>query len=386
MQPPSPRRQQILGVAADLFREVGYHNVGMDDIADRVGLTGPALYRHFRGKQELLEAVISTVVDELVAAYRQDHSDLRGLLEAIAEVSVRRRSSIVLWLREASHLPDGSRRALRGRFRSSLEPLGAQIAALRPELGPEDVDLLVWGCQTLFGSTGYSPARVDPHRFQELLVGAALALCGTTGIEPLSSTTSQAPTRPGADLLPASRREAVLLEASRLFARRGYQGVSMDDIGAAAGIAGPSLYHHFPSKAAILDALLRRCMESMMFDLVGILDAADSADRALDMLVPSLVRKNIESWPVFTVLLDQIVNLRDEQRRSIEHAQEEYVQEVATLLRHRRPELTPPDAAVLVRGAFAVVALLSRRPLFRQRPDFARELTAMGRAALGLGS
>ena len=123
-----------------------------------------------------------------------------------------------------------------------------------------------------------------------------------------------------------------------------------------------------------------------MFDLVGLLDTADSPGQALDLLVPSLVRKNIESWPVFTVLLDQIVNLPDEQRRSIEHAQEEYVQEVATLLQHRRPELTAPDAGVLVRGAFAVVALLSRRPVFRQRPHFAEELTALGRAVLGPGS
>ena len=53
------RKQQILESAADQFRRSGYHNVGLNEIADAVGLTGPAIYRHFRGKQDLLEAKVA---------------------------------------------------------------------------------------------------------------------------------------------------------------------------------------------------------------------------------------------------------------------------------------------------------------------------------------
>src|SRR5689334_20858290 len=70
------RRQQIMQVAADRFRTSGYHNVGINDIADELGLTGPALYRHFRNKQELLRATIENAVDDFVAAYAQPHQDL----------------------------------------------------------------------------------------------------------------------------------------------------------------------------------------------------------------------------------------------------------------------------------------------------------------------
>ena len=53
-------------------------------------------------------------------------------------------------------------------------------------------------------------------------------------------------------------RELILLEASRLFAVRGYRGTSTHDIAAAVGVRQPSLYKHFASKHDIAEELLRR--------------------------------------------------------------------------------------------------------------------------------
>src|SRR5262245_58567080 len=53
-----------------------------------------------------------------------------------------------------------------------------------------------------------------------------------------------------------TRRDEILEIAVGLFATRGYHGVSMDDIGAAAGVTGPALYHHFAGKEAMLIACL----------------------------------------------------------------------------------------------------------------------------------
>ncbi len=53
-------------------------------------------------------------------------------------------------------------------------------------------------------------------------------------------------------------RELILLEASRLFATRGYLGTSTRDIATAVGIQQPSMYSHFASKHAIAEELLRR--------------------------------------------------------------------------------------------------------------------------------
>ncbi len=51
-------------------------------------------------------------------------------------------------------------------------------------------------------------------------------------------------------------RDRILNEASRLFAERGYDGTSTRQIADAVGIKQPSLFHHFASKQAIMEALL----------------------------------------------------------------------------------------------------------------------------------
>src|SRR4051795_6989996 len=61
-----------------------------------------------------------------------------------------------------------------------------------------------------------------------------------------------------------SRREEILEIAVGLFATRGYHGVSMDDIGAAAGVTGPGLSHHFAGKEAMLAAALIPVSEQLL--------------------------------------------------------------------------------------------------------------------------
>ena len=41
-----------------LFHENGYHATGMDEIGAATGITGPAIYRHFRNKEEILETLV----------------------------------------------------------------------------------------------------------------------------------------------------------------------------------------------------------------------------------------------------------------------------------------------------------------------------------------
>lgn len=56
--------------------------------------------------------------------------------------------------------------------------------------------------------------------------------------------------------LPASTRERILLVASELFATRGFHATTTREIAGAVGVRQPSLFHHFPSKEAILQTLL----------------------------------------------------------------------------------------------------------------------------------
>src|SRR4029077_10721509 len=71
------------------------------------------------------------------------------------------------------------------------------------------------------------------------------------------------PTRRWAEGL-GIRPELILVAATELFSERGFPAVGVDDIGRAAGITGPAVYRHFPSKVAILVALLDRISDRLV--------------------------------------------------------------------------------------------------------------------------
>ncbi len=76
-------------------------------------------------------------------------------------------------------------------------------------------------------------------------------------------------------------RELILLEASRLFAVRGYRGTSTHDIAAAVGVRQPSLYKHFASKHEIAEELLRRDLTAGIEALERL--AADGGGPAVEL-------------------------------------------------------------------------------------------------------
>ncbi len=57
----TPRQRDILGAAAEVFSERGYAKGSMREIATRVGVSEPALYRHFPGKRELFLTMVRVV-------------------------------------------------------------------------------------------------------------------------------------------------------------------------------------------------------------------------------------------------------------------------------------------------------------------------------------
>lgn len=69
--PRDERRGQLLIAASEVFVDRGYHAAGMDEIAERAGVSKPILYQHFASKLELYLAVLARHVDNLVSGVRQ---------------------------------------------------------------------------------------------------------------------------------------------------------------------------------------------------------------------------------------------------------------------------------------------------------------------------
>ena len=98
------REQQILDAAAALFYEKGFHGVGVDQIGERVGISGPALYRHFKGKDEILAALFNEALEELISAtaahYGDPHRDLERLIRHHIDFAINRRHLVSVYERE----------------------------------------------------------------------------------------------------------------------------------------------------------------------------------------------------------------------------------------------------------------------------------------------
>lgn len=58
------RKEQILEAATNIFVERGYHHTKTKDIARACGISEPVIYKHFKGKDELFLAVMSSIAGE----------------------------------------------------------------------------------------------------------------------------------------------------------------------------------------------------------------------------------------------------------------------------------------------------------------------------------
>jgi AcrR family transcriptional regulator len=63
------RREVILAAAIRLFSQYGHGGVGMDDIGATAGMTGPAVYRHFAIKDELLGYALNRPGEQLATSW-----------------------------------------------------------------------------------------------------------------------------------------------------------------------------------------------------------------------------------------------------------------------------------------------------------------------------
>jgi AcrR family transcriptional regulator len=108
-KPPSPEQQardqkraiardtqkeKMLIAAAQFFREKGFDGTTLDEIAERVGVTKPRLYRHFeKGKQEIIKSCVDRALRQWRAAIdqiqnsEQAEAPLRLIVERYADIA-----------------------------------------------------------------------------------------------------------------------------------------------------------------------------------------------------------------------------------------------------------------------------------------------------------
>jgi AcrR family transcriptional regulator len=379
---PLNRRQLILAAAAELFYRRGYPNVSMGEIAEAVAIGPSALYRHFRGKQELLSEVVMAAFHSAREALL-DATGRDGALAAreFASAVLDHRELGVLWQREARHLPPAEGERLRHELRSVADLFTGLVQAHRGDLDAGRAQVLSWAVLAALVSVSFQQVRLPRPEYDELLESMVTRILAA----PLPPPGPAFPVPPAAvdDAAEGSRRELLVREATRLFAEHGYQGVGIEEIGAAVGITGPSIYHHFASKSQLMIAVLERGGGRLRADLRRTLSTAADPAEALAALLRSYIGFALVNSSLVELLIIEVDLLPDEWRR-VRQAQRNYVAEWVRLVRQVHPSLAAGPARVLVQAALNVVNDLARTPHLREQPALADAIYAVDAAILHL--
>ncbi len=368
---PKDRKQQILLQARQLFVDLGYHNVSMAMIAENVGITAGALYRHFGNKLVLLEEVARVSFAE-VDIPDPDTTTLEEVIERAAERAPSTPYLGALWARESRYLPVDVQTELREVLRDSIRQCAILLRRERPDLSVRRADLLSSGMQSVLASPSHAAVRRTGPGLAGILRDAARALARVS-LMPERETLP--PALPGR--APYSRRERLLIAAMALFAKDGYQETSMDDIGAIASVTGPNLYGYFDSKAALLQAVIERGMHGLWIDLDRALSENSEPREALRAVIRGYVHVTA-GWSIDSLSLSG----EEEVERIARHHQREYVTEWVELAQASRPEIDERSASALVHIAFVLADELSRTPHLAATAGFRTSLEAMMEAVL----
>lgn len=82
---------KILDVALQLFSQNGYLGTSMNDIAMQLGITKPALYKHYTSKHEILECIVERMNEmdfERVKEYEMPETQPDGFADAYVKTPV----------------------------------------------------------------------------------------------------------------------------------------------------------------------------------------------------------------------------------------------------------------------------------------------------------
>jgi AcrR family transcriptional regulator len=167
------------------------------------------------------------------------------------------------------------------------------------------------------------------------------------------TTASAALTR--REQLKALRRDQLLEAAARLIAERGFLGVRLEDLGAAAGISGPAVYRHFPNKEALLAELLVGISERLFEGGAAVVAQSSGPEEALHALIDFHLDFALGESELIRIQDRDLDKLPAPAKRQVRRAQRQYVELWVTVLRQLNAALSEADARVQAHATFGLI-------------------------------
>lgn len=282
--PKRSRRELILDSAALQLANFGVGTSSLPEIAACMGLTRSALYYYAKSKEDLIFQVYLRSCDilaETAEAIRASPVPAPDRLGDFVQAITARAQVDVIDLSEVGMLGAQQKAAVLARYESAVAAIAAilgegaacgELRACDAEVAARTIVSIVQQLCMLRVWTRrqatISPLGDQPRESDGLVTGAKdVLLHGWTRnrrvsiprkfidpsrflVPPASAFDRQGQAR--------TKREEILITASRLFNQRGVTSTTLDDIAAALGATKRTLYHHVGDKQALLTACHQR--------------------------------------------------------------------------------------------------------------------------------
>ncbi|KAA0021577.1 TetR/AcrR family transcriptional regulator [Antrihabitans cavernicola] len=383
---PRDRKAQIVKTAARAFSERGYHPVGIDEIAAELGISGPALYRHFPNKYALLVAAAEYGAELIRNAAESADTDrsrsaearLDAILCALISATVENRRGGGLYRWERRYLEPVDRKRLLAIFASANAHIADALRQLRPALTPTDTDLLVAATLSVIGSITAHRTALATSKLSDVLDTACWSVLRVDLPAPAASLADPAAIATG--LAMSSKRELLINEALRVFSERGYHDAGIEEIGAAAGMNASSVYRYFPSKAELLSSAFYRAADRLAVATGDALASATTARGALLALADRYISLAFSSPELLSVYFAEFGNLPALERNQLRALQRQHIEEWVHLLADTGHGAV--ETRFRVHAALGLVLDIGRLTHFDPQPETRARVHALMTAVL----
>lgn len=173
-------RERLLENGAALFAAKGFHGVGVEELGESVGLTGPSMYRHFRTKGALLAEMLITVSQSLLEGANQviemrldPKQTLASLIDRHVEFAISYPDLIRVHERDFGNLDEDDARQVRRLQRRYVELWVEQIQLARRNETPESARTMAHAVFGLLNSTPRLRSNQQRNEVAELMAGLA---------------------------------------------------------------------------------------------------------------------------------------------------------------------------------------------------------------------
>ncbi|MEH6781177.1 MAG: TetR/AcrR family transcriptional regulator [Rhodoglobus sp.] len=153
----------------------------------------------------------------------------------------------------------------------------------------------------------------------------------------------------------ADRREALLAAAASLFAERGFTRVSLEELGAAAGVSGPAVYRHFDGKQDVLASMLVDASTNLRSGAQRVIEHAATPRAALESLVKFHVNFALGNADVIRVQDRDLDSLAASDQHEVRTLQRSYVELWVGVLSQINPDAATAELRTRAHATFGLI-------------------------------